>query len=449
MYFVLYVALSVLRHRTYHSFGFDLGLYDQVFWNTTQGRWFESTMSQANPIPHSQLGDHFTPIFVAIVPIYYAYPHPETLLVLQTFALAIGAWPVYLLARLKLPPGYASLWVLIYLLFIPLAWMNLYDFHETALSVAPLGFALYFLERGRRFWFLVFLLITFLTKEEMALIGAGFGLYALVGKRDWKLGLPVLLGSLAAFEVIVQVAIPYFAGGRAFPYIVDRYAAVGGSPSAILRTAVTDPLRIVRAVAQPKKLYFVVALFGPVLGLSALAGWTAILLLPTLAYTLLSSYEPQFSFTSQYSAPLIPLIVGSAIIGLSRLPDPARRWVMAAVVASSFVFSWAYGDLPYSRKFDTSLFQMQSRYAEFLPSLNQIPPDARVSAENGLPPHLDQRRYIYDFGFEGVQDADWVVLDYEGTNYDLALFQQQVTHVESLGYQKVASAYGLALLRKS
>ncbi len=142
-YFILYSALAVLRHESYHSFGFDLALFDQVFWNTTQGRPFESTMSQALPVPHSLLGDHFSPIFLVLMPFYYAFPHPETLLVIQTFALALGAWPVYLLARLKLPPGYALAWVAVYFLFVPLAFINLYDFHEVALSVAPLGFALY------------------------------------------------------------------------------------------------------------------------------------------------------------------------------------------------------------------------------------------------------------------------------------------------------------------
>ena len=448
LYFVLYSTLAVLRHQSYHSFGFDLGLFNQVFWNTAQGRPFESTMSQALPVPHSLLGDHFSPIFWLLMPFYFAYPHPQTLLVAQTAALALGAWPIYLLARLKLTAGYPLLWVLVYFLFVPLAYINLFDFHEVALAVAPLGFALYFLERGRKAWFLVFLLVTFLVKEELALVGAGFGLYVLAGKRDWKLGLGVLLGSLAAFALVIQVVIPYFAGGRAYPYISGRYGDVGGSPSGIVRTLLTDPRRIFHALVQPQKLYFLTAIFGPVLGLSAIAGWAALLLLPTLGYLLLSSYEPQYSFTSQYSAPLIPLVIGTAIIALAQLPARFQRRTALAVLASSLVFSWAYGDLPFSRKFDFSQFSTQARYAAFLPQLKQIAPEAKVSAENGFPSHLSDRRYIYDYGFEGVQDAEWVVLDYEGTNYNLALFDAQVASVESLGYRQVAFGYGLSLLRK-
>jgi uncharacterized membrane protein len=450
IYALVYSTLSVLRHETYHSFGLDLGLFDQVLWNTAQGRPFESTMSQALPVPHSLLGDHFSPILLLLMPFYVALPHPETLLVFQTLALALGAWPIYLLAKLSLPAGYAVWWVLAYLLFIPLAYINLYDFHDVALSVVPLGFAFYFLERGRRIWFLVSLLVTFLVKEEMALIGAGFGAYVLLGKRNWKLGLAVLAGSLLAFFALIRLAIPFLAGGQSYPYIGLRYAEVGGSPGGILKTLVTDPLRIARALLQPKKIYFLIAMFGPVVGLSALAGWAALVLLPTLGYLLLSNYEPQYSFTSQYSAPLIPLVFGTAILGLARLRQSAQRPVMAAVIVSTLVFSWAFGDMPFSRKFDRSLYSTESRYAAFIPGLAQIAPDARVSAENGFTSHLSERRFIYEYGYEGIQDAEWVVLDYAGTNpkYDITVFNAQVAFVEAAGYDEVTTGSGLSLLHK-
>src|SRR5207248_1410936 len=203
-YFLLYSVLSVLRHLTYHSFGSDLGLFDQVFWNTTQGRFFESTMSLAQPQPHSYFADHFSPVYLLLLPAYALLPRPETLLVIQTLFLALGVLPLYLLARLKLEPGFRRLvWAPIYFLFLPLAFINLYDFHELALSVLPLGFAIYFLERGQRGLFLLSLLSTFLIKEELPLVGVGFGAYILLAKRDWALGLGVLAGSAAVFFALI------------------------------------------------------------------------------------------------------------------------------------------------------------------------------------------------------------------------------------------------------
>ena len=125
-YFLVYSVLCVLRHLTFHSFGSDLGLFDQVFWNTTQGRLFESTMSLAQPQPHSYLGDHFSPVYLLLLPVYALIPRPETLVVIQTLFLALGVWPIYLLARLKLAPGWLRLvWAGVYFLFLPLAFINL------------------------------------------------------------------------------------------------------------------------------------------------------------------------------------------------------------------------------------------------------------------------------------------------------------------------------------
>ena len=446
---MLYSTLSVLRHRSYHSFGFDLGLYDQVIWNTTQGRILESTMAGAIAQPHVQMSDHFSPIYVLLAPFYAIYPHPESLLVLQTAALALGVWPVYLLAKLKLPAGYPLLWVVVYVLFVPLAYVNLYDFHEIAFSVAPLGFALYFLERGRAAWFIAFLVFTFLIKEELAIVAVGFGAYALVGKRNWKVGLGVIAGSLAVFGLVTGVIIPSLSGGRTYRYFADRYGYLGDTPLAIIKTAITDPLRIVRALIVPKKVFFATAIFGPVLGLSWVAGWAVLMLLPPVTYLLLSNDVAQYSFTTQYSAVLISLVVGAAIIGMAKLPPGARKYFAASVLASSLLFSWAFGDQPYSRKFDPTIFETEQRYAAFVPQLGQIPADARVSAEDDLTSHLSERRFIYSYDFEGIQDADWVVLDYALLNHNESAFESQVAAAEARGYVVVATGEGLALLRKS
>ena len=121
----------------------------------------------------------------------------------------------------------------------------------------------------------------------------------------------------------------------------------------------------------------------------------------------------------------------------------------AGVLISSVAFSWAFGYMPFSRKFDAWQFTPESRYEAFVPQLSMIPQDASVSAENGLVSHLSERRYIYDYTFEGVQGAQWVMLDYAGLGRSIEFFDEQVAKVEAMGYTEVASGYGLALLRKT
>jgi uncharacterized membrane protein len=448
-YLVLFSALSVLRHETYHSFGNDLGLFDQIFWNTTQGRPFESTISLGVAQPHSFFGDHFSPIYWVLYPVYWLFPHPDTLLLLQTLALAAGVLPIYLLARAKLEPGFQRLaWVLVYFLFVPLAYVNLYDFHEVAFAVLPLGFAAYFAERGRAAAFSLSLLAALLVKEEIALIGIGFGIFLLLGKRRVKIGLPVLLGSAAAFVVITGMIIPGFAGGHTYAY-ASRYEGLGKTWSEILLTLATKPAKVVTVLVQPKKLAFLAGIFGPVLGLSALAGWSAVLLLPTLGYLLLSSYPPEYSFADQYAAPLIPLVLATSILAVTRLPTPFRTRLLAAVAVSSIGFSFLFGDLPFSRKFDGRVFRSESRYSSFAPALRAIPASASVASENNLTPHISQRRYVYTIEYEGTQGADYVVLDYAATGYNLDRFCAQLQGVQLEGYNEVASGLGLSLMKRA
>jgi len=150
VYVLLFGTLSLIRHWSFHSTGLDLGVFDQVIWNTSQGRFTESTLSLDRCPPHSFFGDHFSPILLALVPLYWVFPHPETLLVVQMVALALGALPIYLLARRLLPRGIERLiWVLAYVVSAPLAFITLYDFHEVALAVLPLGLAMYFLVTRR------------------------------------------------------------------------------------------------------------------------------------------------------------------------------------------------------------------------------------------------------------------------------------------------------------
>jgi uncharacterized membrane protein len=451
-YFILYSVLSVLRHETYHSFGPDLGIFDQVFWNTTQGRFLESTMSLAQGEPHSYLADHFSPIYLALLPAYALIPRPATLLVIQTLFLALGVWPIYLLARLKLAAGALRLlWALVYFLFLPVAFINLFDFHELALAVLPLGFAIYFLERGRPGLFLLSLVSTFLIKEELPLVGIAFGAYILLTKRDLKLGIGVLAGSLLAFVGLVRVVIPAFGGGSAAYFarrVALRYSELGTTPQEILSTTFTHPGRLAQILLQGQKLKFLVGIFGPVLGLTAISGFAAVLVLPTLAILLLSNYAPQYAFTSHYSAPLIALVIGTSILGFARLKASFQRPVAVAVLASSLTFSFLFGDLPFSRHFDLHLFQAEPRYAAFAANLDRIPPGASVGAENNLTPHLSHRRFIYNLEFEGAHNAEYLALDYAALGRSAAALQQQIATYESLGYRTIATGDGLALMQR-
>jgi uncharacterized membrane protein len=463
---LLFGALALVRHWTFHSTASDLAVFDQVLWNTIHGRFMESTLSLARCEPHSFFGDHFSPALLLLLPPYAVFPHPETLIVVQTIALVLGVWPIYLFARRFLPTsGQRLVWVAAYLLSAPLSFIALYDFHEITLAVAPLGFAMYFLATRRTGPMILALVVALLAKEEVALIGVGFGV-ALALQGRWRSSAVVTVGSIVAFVVTLKVIIPAFAAGAPYQYL-GRYASLGRDEGEIARTLLLDPLRALAVLGKGEvgsKVVFVLSLFGPGLGLALRSKWALVTSVPTLGYLMLSDYGGQHTLHNQYGAPLIPLALCASILGVASLGDRWRRRVTRGVVVSTLFFAITFGGLPLSINFADAFLRgepnrapsgqpilaREPRYEPFLAALRTIPPDAAVSSRDFFTTQIPQRRFNYNLVGLDVCDAQYVILDYAApsVNRDGAKHLAEVEAVKAMGFDEIASGEGLSLLRR-
>ena len=468
LYVAVFGSLSLVRHWAFHSNALDLGVFDQVLWNTVHGRFMESTLSLERCDPHSFFLDHFSPALLVIVPFYAIVPRPETLIVVQTVALALGAWPIYSLARRFLERSDERLvWVAAYVLSAPLAWISFYDFHEITLAVAPLGFAVYFLATRRTVPLLLSLGASFLVKEELPLLAIGFGL-ALIAQRRWRIGVLVTVASATWFLVTLKVIIPAFAGGAPYQYL-GRYASLGSDEFEIARTLVLDPLRVLSVLVSGEwgsKLAFVLTLFAPGLGLAVRSRWALIPAIIPLGYLFLSDYGGEHTHHNQYGAPLIPLALGASILGFATLSERMRiRWKLsAAVLASAVAFSLVHGAIPGTPGFydaflrgnpdrapsEGLVFLHESRYDPFLPAVAAIPPDASISSRDYFTTQVPERRFNYHLNGLDPCGAEYVILDYAdpSVNRDEPKHLAEIAALESQGYAEVASGKGLSLLRR-
>lgn len=448
----LYAILAVLRHLTWNSTAFDLAVFDQAYWNTTQGRPFESTLDRGTCGPTSLLGGHVSLVHLALLPVYAIVPRAETLVVLQAVAIGLGAWPLYVLAAERLRAGAERLaFIVCYLLTAPLSWMALFDFHEIPFAIPFLGWALVFVARGQHWRAVLTLVASFLVKEELPLVALGFAALFLLQRR-WLPGLVLGAASVAWFVVAVKVVIPAFAGGD-YRY-TSFYAGLGEDELEIVRTVLTDPGRTLGVLAENgrMKLRYVAAIFGPGLGLILASGPYAVLALPSLAYTLLSDYSHQYSLQNHYAATLIPLAVGTSVLGLARLRGRVRDLAPAGVVAASLVLAYLYGDVPLGPKFDQSRFAPEARYGTIAGALAEIPASARVSATDFVAAQLAHRRFIREYSYQHTcGDADYVILDVAGPRTfrgNRARFERERDAIRALGYEEVATGDGLSVLRR-
>ena len=83
VYVLVFGSLSLVRHWAFHSTALDLGVFDQVLWNTIHGRFMESTLSLERCDPHSFFLDHFSPALLLVVPFYEPIRLAEDLAVLD------------------------------------------------------------------------------------------------------------------------------------------------------------------------------------------------------------------------------------------------------------------------------------------------------------------------------------------------------------------------------
>ncbi|GAC1428463.1 MAG: DUF2079 domain-containing protein [Chloroflexota bacterium] len=391
----------------------DLGIFDQVAWNTARGRLFWDTI---DPVArHSFLGQHASPALLVTGAVYALVPWggPLRLVLLQTLCLAAAALPLAWLAGQTL--GYRSVpgVVAAYLLAPALAYVNLFDFHEVVLAVPALALACAFLHAGR--WTPLALALGFvlLCKEDMALVVASFGVYLAItyrGRPRW-LGMAVLLVSAAWALGVVTILVPYFRGA---PYVFgDRYA--GGLLGS--RGAGGLHLSYLLSWWTPRKGTYLLVLLGPWLGLPLLAGRKTLLCLAPLATSLLSTYPAQADYHNQYAAPFLPLGMACALWalgglrgrGFGRARSRATVALVAALVPAAAVATWLVGPLPGTRAYTAAAYQPPAGFAQAEALLARVPASASLATVNRFGAYVAERPWLWHVP-RGVGQASWVLV---------------------------------------
>ena len=407
-----FAALSSLRHEAFITGRFDLGNMVQAVWSTAHGDPLRMTSLHGDQI--SRLAAHVDPILVVFAPLWWIWPSPHMLLAVQAIVIALGAVPMFLLARKHLASPRAALgFALAYLLYPATGWLTLNEFHPVALATPLLLFAFWCLDEERLVRFALFAFAASACKEEIALVVAGFGIWYAVAHRSWVTGAAIALAGGLWAAVAIGVVIPHYNAGAESDFY-GRYSEVGGSAGGILETAFTHPLRIVEAALSNRDLHYLLDLVAPLGALCLLAPLVLVAALPELAINLLSSTTTQTSIHFHYTAGLIPPLMIGAIFGAKRL----SRWtfpVAAAIVLAAVVGNYRLGPIPGWRHvpggqtFQATAGRVTDHDRIAQRALRLIPGGDVVSATNTLGAHLSARRRVLSFPF--LEDSTWIAAD--------------------------------------
>ncbi len=315
LYTLVFTGLNWYRMLALRQ-GFDFLVYEQPIWNTVHGRPFAQSMYSFSP---THLGVDLAFFELWVAPFYALWQSPLSLFVIISLGAALGAWPLFLIAREQFGSPLAGLaWAALYLLFLPVGTITLGEFQPRLFAASALFGAYLFYRRGRAWAFWLCLLIAITVRSDVGLVVGAFGLFGLIERRDWRFGLAPLLVGFGYWIISVFVIIPALAGGHGFLWQVN-YGWLGADSRAIVTTILTDPLYTARGVFTLEKGRYLAQLLWPLAFLPLLRPRLLLIPAPILALNLLSAELVQFDLFHQYQALIIPFLFMAAIEGLSGL----------------------------------------------------------------------------------------------------------------------------------
>ena len=389
-YAVFYGLWSVRKYHAFHAPAFDMAIFDQGVWLLSRFKEPFVTILGLN-----LFGDHAVFIMVFFVPLYWVWSTPETLLVVQSIALALGGFPVYLLARKVLRNRWLALVpTFSYLLYPALGWLNMENFHPDSLAVPLALFALYFMtfQKWRRFLVMVGLLL--LVKEDVWLFVVPLGVYVAV-RHDLKIGLSTIAVSVGWFLLAFFVIQPALSGVP--PGSLDSWRIPYGGMGGLLKTMFTAPWDVIGYMMTAEKVKYLFQLMTPLLFLPLL-DWRALMAVPVLFFNLVSTFWYQSNIQYHYTSLLIPVLVVAAIFGLERFRKIKVRWTLAVVgMAVTVACAYAWGPLPGSRTPSSYPDPNHESVVSAKSILALIPEDAAVAADDRFAAHMANRELVYVF----------------------------------------------------
>lgn len=426
LYFVTFAGLGLQRHLALQTSTYDLGMMDQAVWNTLHGRLFRETVDVETD---TLLAEHVQLILLPLSLFYLIHSGPETLIVLSTLIIALGALPVYYIARDRLGGTLAPLaFAAAYLLYPALEAANVFEFHPIALAPTFLLSAFYFLERAKHIPFFIFALLSVSCQEEIALLVLMMGLYILFMQRKKGVGLVTVLGAALWFYVTVFIVIPHYNPQGVSLLFLARFGKWGDTPWEAMKTLLARPGSLLGDILTERGSEYLRGFLLPFSFTSLLSPETLFLSIPSLVINLLNQFAPAHTegLWLHYGAPIVPFVVVSAILGTGRLSRWLSKRIRAqeraitnvlsgVILLSSLIYHRINGLSPLAQGFLwPTVTPARDAVAELVAL---IPDEAVVSASVPLFPWASQRETIYVF--PRIDDADYPLVDVRPTTLSM------------------------------
>ena len=447
---------TVFAHLRFQTYNFDLGQYDNVFWNWLHGRPLVCTPLGADKdwssfSSHADLGIFF------LLPIYAIYPHAETLLVLQACILGLGAIPLYLFAVRRIPPWSACALAICYLLYPPMHGSNFYDFHFQPVAGTFVLLVIWAVDAKRWVWLTLSFIFALSCREDISVGLTLLGLYLALARYRSKAGLLMAVVGAAYFVIIRFVIMPSHGTGWFSDIYKDLYPLPSGPNTygGVMQTLITNPVQVFRTLLTAEKLKYFLQVIAPLAFLPIRRAYLLPALIPGAMFTLLTTgYGPTTDIAFQYSGHFTPYVFSAAAVALGSyraLRPFVFRSAVAALAVGTFLCTRHWGAFPPNHALKGGFavisfarpsaadFRKRRDLAELAA---MIPENASFAASEQELPHVSGRLKVMTLR-DGAGGAEYVIYGVGSAGSHIAA---QI--LASGEYTMVAERPGVALLKR-
>jgi uncharacterized membrane protein len=407
-------------------------------------------------------------LFLA-APIYFLFQSAVTLLLLQTLALGLSAYPLYLIARKELPEDLSLVLLISYLLYPCLGYVNLFEFHPTVFATLFIALTLYYMHENRFGMYFLFVLFTLLCQENTPLVIIPLGIYLLIIKRPFKWWFYTIIAGVAWFWFAEYILIPHFGKGTIkFIYI---YGYLGDSLLGVLKNILGHPMMIFNIVFTKLNLIYLNHILGPVLFLPILSPLNFLGAIPTLLQHLISMRGTEHTIYFHYTAEMIPFVFFASIFALKKILLSKKFRIRKDFLAPCLLITMIganviLGPQTHVASYLKVLKMEDSDYAKEA-ILKKIPPGAPVAATFEFLPKLANRKHLYslhhvvmgtytlsDIPYRLPDDTEYVLADFwdwltfRSSFYDETSAGRLRRLFNDRGFNVVDMTETLALLKK-
>jgi uncharacterized membrane protein len=482
-YIVTSSYLTIMDHYRFGTGAYDLGIFDNLMFNTLKGRFFHSSVMYGEG-PGNSIAGHAEFGMLLFAPIYALYPGAEMMRCIQATALGGAAVFLYLFASTQITRWSAALISCAYLLYAPMHGAQYYDFHWLCISVPFVFLLFYGLAIQKKRIVIPTTIVLYLIREDIAPGICALGLMLLLTGARPRFGVVLAICSAAWFATVKFVIMPHFGTWFFADLYKDLMVPGEHSYGSAMKTMLSNPVFTFRKLLTEPKLIYVLHILVPLLFLPLRRPIFGLLLLPGCLFTILTNWPAAISIRYHYSSHWTPYMFGALVLVLSLLPrltttsagivkkdnEAAAQEALvppfssrslarypAAVLA--FVLTLLCHSTVFGLILEPSSFvggiqpvayslteKEQTRLDDLRSLISKIPPDASVTSTDFEAPHLSNRMDLFAVG-QSLAAGEYLLLSPH--SYHLARTKQNIASImDRYPYGFVAKAGGMTLWKR-